>query len=460
MKKWKIALLSACWLSAALCLEARSKRAADPEAVVPIRWEKLDLRPLQDELAREVRQIMLNANKYALNKWYGPVKGYGAQTDRCIDFGGIGEHSIRPSANEAFALAVSLKFRIYDAAWTGVSEREAVSRTLRLIGSLAARHKANAGGGGWGYEWQSAFWAAQAATAAWMMWNELEPAERETVRRMTVAEADRLIDYRVPYYMDPEGHVVFKGDSKAEENAWNSQIMAIATAMMPRHPHWQAWYDKGVELQLSAFARPSDRMSRKTINGMRLDTTLRGSNVDEYGIVINHHILHPDYLTTVLHNATNAWIYALAGQKMPRASLFNGGLVYRTMAEHPVGDGRTMYVRGDRGEATSRMYYPEGNDWGGQRQGCFLAMDVMAMVFGWDRGMSPSARDWALARTREMLRMQARDTTGQYYQRKEEDLYPAREEWIAYHIGYCYLGLWMKEHPISRFTDKRMRPRR
>lgn len=53
---------------------------------------------------------------------------------------------------------------------------------------------------------------------------------------MAVDEADRLIDYEVPYYRDANGNVVFKGDSKAEENSWNSTILVIAAAMMPEHP--------------------------------------------------------------------------------------------------------------------------------------------------------------------------------------------------------------------------------
>ena len=310
---------------------------------------------------------------------------------------------------------------------------------------------------GWGHEWQSALWASFAATAGWLLWDDLTPQDRELVRRMAVDEADRLIDYEVPYYRDANGKVVFKGDSKAEENSWNSTILVIAAAMMPEHPHWKGWYDKSVELQLSAYAAPQDLRSKRKINGFRLNEILRGSNVDAYGIVVNHNILHPDYMTAFMHNGYNAWIWRLAGLRMPRATVYNGDLLYRTLALRPVGDGRTMYVRGDKGEATPQIYYPEGNDWGYGRQANFLMMDVMAMAFGWDKGFDVPASAWADVRAQEMLRMQARDTTGQYYQQRQEDFYPSREEWVAYHAAFCYLGLWMKDRGLHRFTDGKIR---
>lgn len=148
-------------------------------------------------------------------------------------------------------------------------------------------------------------------------------------------------------------------------------------------------------MQLSAYAAPQDLRSKRKINGFRLNEILHGSNVDAYGIVVNHNILHPDYMTAFMHNGYNAWIWRLACLRMPRATVYNGDLLYRTLALRPVGDGRTMYVRGEKGEATPQIYYPEGNDWGYGRQANFLMMDVMAMAFGWDKGFDVPASAWA-----------------------------------------------------------------
>lgn len=61
---------------------------------------------------------------------------------------------------------------------------------------------------------------------------------------MMVHEADRFLNYKVPYYRDITGKILSKGDTRAEENAWNSNILTIATAMMPEHNHYDGWMRK------------------------------------------------------------------------------------------------------------------------------------------------------------------------------------------------------------------------
>ena len=69
----------------------------------------------------------------------------------------------------------------------------------------------------------------------------------------------------------------------------------------------------------------------------------------------------------------------------------------------------------------------------------------MADVFGWDRGAEVKALEWAAARNKEMIFMLDRDTTGQYYQEKNEDTFPSREEWFGAHIAWGYLGWWLNK---------------
>ena len=64
----------------------------DPEAVAPVRWARFDPAPVSGRLEDRVRTILLNSNKYALNKWYDQVKKLGGQSGEYLDFGGIREH--------------------------------------------------------------------------------------------------------------------------------------------------------------------------------------------------------------------------------------------------------------------------------------------------------------------------------------------------------------------------------
>lgn len=421
--------------------------------VVPVRWDKLKTAPLEGKFAGEVIRLLQATNKYAMNTWYNEVKKFSSQTGEYLDLGGKIERFIRPVSHEAFALAVSLRLNLYDPGLTGVSRGEAVERTVKLISSLAYRHKANSGKAGWGDLWQSALWAAQTATAGWMMWEFLNPEQQELVCRMMVYEADRFLDYKVPYYRDVQGNIIYKGDSKAEENAWNSNILVIAKAMMPGHIHEKQWMNKALELMISAYAAPSDLLSKKKVNGFRLNEILNGSNIEENGLVVNHGIIHADYMCAIMHNALNAWVFSLAGMKVPQAAQMNGGKVYYALTDLDF-DGKTIYVKKADGSASFQMYYPQGNDWGFGRQDGYWLMDIFAYSFHWDAHSSVKALDWAKVRNKKMLEMQGRSTTGQYYGDRAENTFDTREEWYAAQIAFGYLGLWEKEHKMVRFTNK------
>ena len=78
--------------------------------------------------------------------------------------------------------------------------------------------------------------------------------------RMVEHEADAFIDRTVPYWADRQGKIVTPGDTKAEENAWNSMLLASAQAMMPRHPSdqpgdWTAKYRGTDELIFQSNAQ-------------------------------------------------------------------------------------------------------------------------------------------------------------------------------------------------------------
>lgn len=396
----------------------------------------------------DMRYMLRLNNKYSINKWYYEIKRFHEQAGEYLDFGGKTEHFIRPVSHHAFTLAVCLKLQVYSPEVTRVPEKKAMDMVVNLIRSSAYRHKSNIGNEGWGDQWQSALWASQVAQAAWVMWDKLSASDQELVCRMMVHEADRFLDYKVPYYKDAAGNVLSKGDTKAEENAWNSNILTIATAMMPGYKHYERWLQKNIELQLSSYATPEDMHKDLLIDGVKLSEVLKGSNMNTDGTVVNHHILHPDYMTAFMLNVTNAWVYQLAGKKGLQSSLYNGDIIYHALAEG-LFNGKTMYQKGNGGKASPAIYFPEGNDWGGRRQANYWVMDVMAHLYGWDRNHPVKAIDWAIARNEEMIGMLNRDTTGQYYQDIKEDKFPSREEWFGSHIVWGYLGWWLNNSSLT-----------
>src|SRR5690606_25279225 len=119
----------------------------------------------------------------------------------------------------------------------GLSRSQALIHTELAIRGVAFAHVANTtdhrhfGGGAFlppsGGN-QSPYHAAQAAQAAWMIWDELSPETRMAVANMVQFEADSFIGYNVRYWKNFDGSTNYHGDTKAEENAWNAQLPALA----------------------------------------------------------------------------------------------------------------------------------------------------------------------------------------------------------------------------------------
>lgn len=421
--------------------------------VVPIVWSDFTAGNPTDTDALRMLAILLNTNKYALTTWWSE-KGYGSQTGTYLSFGGTTEHYIRHPACEAFALATSIKLGVYDASRTGVSLADAETRTVKLAKSLAYRHKSNTSSG-WGDAWQSALWAATAGFAGWFMWESFSSTEQAYIRKMVEYEANRFIGYSVPYYRDDSGTVLYPGDSKAEENSWNSMILQVATAMMPNHTNWTAWMRKNLELMISAYARPQNATNTGYfLHGKSLADWLNGSNANEDWTVTNHDRIHPDYMVTIVQNMHAALAYTLAGKPTPKAAFFNVQWIYDALVDLSFASppyespGGTIYRDG-----SSNIYYPQGNDWGTARRMNFAVMDAKVRAFGQDFQVDQKASYWEPYHAQKVLDMQGRHSDGRTYASSTEDTYKGREEWVARHAAAAYLAKWVKKQGTFSITD-------
>lgn len=436
---------------------ARAPITRDAESYVqPIDWLRFELPPPSDDNAVLVRSALLNATRYGVTTWW--QERYADQAGRYLDLGGVSEAQIRSAASEGYAIAVALKTGSYDPAAFGVPVEHAFAIAIRLCTSVAHHHRATTRSG-WGDAWQSALWAYYAGNAAWLLWDELAVDARRQVAAMLAYEADRFRAYEVPYYRDRDGTVIFPGDSKAEENAWNTNLLQLVTAMMPGHPHQEQWMAKNIELMISAFARPSDLDSPRILHGRPVREWLAGSNIADDGTLVNHGFIHPDYMATIAMNTSTPMTDALANNRSPEAARFNADVVYGALstvnfAVPPYqSPGGTVYVHDGNGRPTADIYYPVGNDWGTRRLAHFVAADASAHLFGYDEMAAGSGADWERLHVRALLEMQARGTDGRTYQAPGEDTYAGREEWVAVEIARAYLAHWLDSQDTVKWTN-------
>jgi hypothetical protein len=205
------------------------------------------------------------------------------------------EHCVRPNTGMICGMAILYRFGPYDENVTGISRTDLLQKNLLpMMRYCLATHKTGnrvtSDGQAWGDAWQSAHWAQMLGSAAWLIWDDLPADMRTSVCRLVAHEADRFRDADPPHNL--------RNDTKAEENAWNSQILSLAVVLMPEDERRAAWDRALQRWALSALLRPADKTSQQVVDGRTVAEQFTGANIlDDYTLE-NHGFVHPDYMTT------------------------------------------------------------------------------------------------------------------------------------------------------------------
>lgn len=335
---------------------------------------------------------------------------------------------LRALACVAYSVAAMLKTGIYSRRVAGVSEAEAIHLVELGIRGAVFLHAANTPsktcwGQGTSSEWQAAAWASHFADAAWWLWDDLSRETKVAVAKLVERDSDAFINRAVPYWTDRNRRVVFPGDTKAEENGWNLHLLGVAQAMMPNHPNVALWRRKASEYQISTYSRQSDLTNTRLVDGKPVKDWLNGYNAFDDGIVINHDIIHPDYMQAQMGCFASMVDVSLAEQYVPQSMVFNADVAYQGLtevqftpgADTKYGTGRkiatpggTIYRRATGGGYTADVYYPQGTDWTTKVTDCYLSTDLNAEHLGFDDGKGFDAMGWAQARVDALRALQTR----------------------------------------------------
>ena len=368
------------------------------------------------------------------------------------------ENGIRPVAHAIYCISLALHDDYYDEEITGVSREDAQAMCIRLINSVVNEHRSahpdDEEDRYWGASWQSPLWAENIGLGAWLLRDQMDPEDYAKAEQMVLDETDIMAyDFEIPYYMDENGVIVYPGDTKGEEIAWSAKILALACAMFPDSEKLPDWGDKLERLLVSSTALPEDVSSDRMIDGKKVGELIRGSNVNEDGTVVNHDLVHIDYMATILEEMGDTIVvFKITGEPVPEAASFNLDRIYRGLIEVDLWKyneklaGRHFYLRDENGQPTGDVTMPGENDWGKPGYAIYYLCDVMADTLGLDGEVAETlnARAWEEKHFEKLSEQVHRETdgvmTGQFFQ-PGENFFVSGELFMMHNLAEAYVLL-------------------
>ena len=342
------------------------------------------------------------------------------------------ENAILPHCYASRILSTAIHYDIYDASITGISENEAIKKTVLLITSLIKYHCSNSENG-WGNCWQGALWAEMVGMSAFLMKDYLSDENWIMLYNMIQSESNYVIhEAGVKVYKDRGGNIREgrEGDSQSETDAWNATILALALVAFPDNENQKIWREKFIELNVEAMTCPSDVYSDRVIDGYSFINSY-GSNINEDGTVTNHNKIHIDYMASPIESLAESSIALSFAEECGTFNClkFNVDKVYNALVELDLGEfesskaGHHFYERTANGRASSDTNMPEENEWGNNRQANYLLVDTYVSLIGADSSLDDNlkADKWARCRIEKIIEMMGRDESGRIYQYGEEN---------------------------------------
>ena len=268
--------------------------------------------------ADDALQMLADFTPYLCNQ-YQPIEQANSKGERIATFKGENtfgnnEQGVRHNADLSMVCAFLCKYgkdkvMLPDSiTWEQLAE---MARTTLVY--AYSTHKANKlfpckGGQYWGSvsrsnnSWESSLWAMSVAYSAFFQWNELTKQQQSYIYEMLKAECNYELERDIP--------TGFKGDTKAEENGWECDILAVTLGLFPNDKLAPKWFDRLREFAINCYSHPDDKDDQTIIDPEYDNTTVaslyKGANLYEDYSLQNHNYFHTSYQNVVVQELGEA----------------------------------------------------------------------------------------------------------------------------------------------------------
>ena len=305
-------------------------------------------------------------------------------------------HTHRSPACLANNITLMLKNPRLDLGLIGTSRYSLLNQVIRYMQALVDSYP------NWSGYWQTSLTTAKLGETAYILKDEIPLELYNGVKAIVEAEANILLNMQDGhvfndgyvfhlYWKNAQGVELVDGDSKSEEVGWYASCLGMAALMCTDSANHAQYKSKFVEWCVISQSIPDDINSDKVVSGYPL-SNLQGSNITNDGIVINHHIIHPNYMASI--NCVFFCIHAYVESKtpIPKACRFNmdvvssGYLDYEFTSAKYLGKYQPIPPYGTIIKpADNNVYYPQGNDWGTE----LVEAEATYLVYCYTMGIRP-----------------------------------------------------------------------
>ena len=276
------------------------------------------------------------------------------------------EQGVRPNADLSMICAFLYKYGKNKVTLpSGVSWDDVNKIARKSLIFAYSTHKANklktcSGGDYWGstsstdFVWESSLWSMSVAYSAYFQYDSLTTTQKQYVANLVKAECNYELTRTIPFG--------YSGDTKAEENGWETNILACALGLYPNDALAAQWYDRLRAFSINCYSHINDATDATVIDPDYNTKTVKdyylGKNLYDDYTLQNHNYFHTSYQNVVMQELGESFL----ALKMFQTGI-NGTEKWKTNALMHNNQNVMDKVLNKLALADGELAMPNGNDW-------------------------------------------------------------------------------------------------
>ncbi len=342
----------------------------EPEEVSPTEGTVFSDFVAEKEMKTDLLQMLANFATYLKND-FQEAQAPNSVGEACGCFKGENtmandERGVRPNADLSMICAFLVKYGKDKVTLPqGVTWNDIETMAMKSLVYAYSTHKANklkvcAGNNYWGSTstsdavWESSLWAMSVAYSAFFQWDKLSDTQKNYIYKLLKAECNYEL-----YRSIPTGYA---GDTKAEENGWEADVLAATLGLFPNDELAPKWFARLREFAINSYSQKDDATDNTVIDpdydSKTVKDLYKGQNLYDDYTLQNHNYFHTSYQNVVIQELGEA---ALA------LKLFQQGLYgtekWKTNALMHNNEKVMEEVLYWLALADGELAMPNGNDW-------------------------------------------------------------------------------------------------